>query len=42
MLPRMIWIDKGLNLKQLHLKVFSSFKHILGEWIDWKDTNSGK
>lgn len=37
-----MWISKETNLKQLHLKVFSYFKHVFGEWIDWKDPKTTK
>jgi hypothetical protein len=42
LLPRLMWVSKQTNLKQLHLQVFSYFKHVFGEWIDWKDPKTTK
>lgn len=41
-LPRLMWVNKKSTLKELHIQVFSFFKSVLAEWIDWKDPNTKK
>ena len=42
MLPRLLWVDRTHSLKQLHYQVFEYFRHILSEWVDWKDPSSDR
>lgn len=37
-----MWINKKHSLKQLHLQVFELFKHILQQWVDYKDPQCEK
>lgn len=42
MLPRILWVDKTKTLKELHYQVFEHFRHLLAEWVDWKDPTSDR
>lgn len=42
MLPRLMWINKSLTLKQVHHQVFRYFRQVLTEWVDWKDPETAK
>jgi hypothetical protein len=37
-----MWVSKSLTLRQLHLQVFKYLKHVLGEWLDYKNKDSDK
>lgn len=39
-LPRLMWINKSWNLKQLHLEVFSYLRQVFSQWIDYNDPSS--
>lgn len=41
-LPRMMWVRKDWTMKDLHIKVLQYIKHVIAEWIDWKDPNTTK
>lgn len=35
LIPRLLWLSKKTNMRELHMKVFKFFKHCLGEWLEW-------
>ena len=37
-----MWVDKTWTIKDLHLKVFTFIRHVISEWLDWKDPNTTK
>ena len=41
-LPRLMWVKKQLTMHELHLQIFSFFRHIISEWVDWKDPKTEK
>jgi hypothetical protein len=42
LLPRMLWARKDWDLKKLHLNVFKQIRHLIAEWIDYKDPKTTK
>lgn len=42
LLPRIIWVDKSITLKQLHFQIFEMLRHPISEWIDFKDPQSNR
>jgi len=39
-LPRLMWVNKQTTVEELHLQVFSFLRHIIQEWIAWKEPMS--
>ena len=35
MLPRLLWVRKEIDLKQLHMTVFKHLRQVFSEWADW-------
>lgn len=35
MLPRMMWVRKDIDMKQLHMSVFTHLRQVFSEWADW-------
>lgn len=42
MLPRLMWINKSVTLKQVHHEVFRYMRAVIAEWIDWTDPNTSR
>ena len=40
MLPRLLWVQKELTLKELHMQIFKHVRHIFSEWADLTDPNT--
>ena len=40
MLPRLLWFNTATKLKDFHLQVFQSLRHVFSEWADWTDPDS--
>ena len=41
-LPRILWVNKNSNMRDLHLQVFAHLRWLIAEWIDWKDPKTKK
>ena len=39
-LPRMLWMKKSWNMKEVHKYVFKYIREVLSEWLEWADPNS--
>ena len=35
MLPRLMWVNKEINMKELHMQVFKHLRQVFSEWADW-------
>ena len=40
MLPRLLWVSKGMSMKDLHFRVFQTVRQVFSEWASFADPNT--
>lgn len=39
-LPRLLWVNRRMSLKELHVEVFRHMRAIIADWCEWTEPNT--